>query len=145
MPLLYWVVPNIIAGGVLWFVAYQTAPLGREITLFKAIVTVFLIGLCGSASSYWLKPTIGGWWILVDLVAWTLIVMLMLKLSFWRSLLAVFVFSLVMIVAGLVIEMIAKKPVGQSPNPAHALDGGIPSVSQIGHRWPAASDVHCSI
>jgi hypothetical protein len=28
-------------------------------------------------------------------------------------------------------------------NPAHALDGGIPSRFYIGHRWPAASDVCC--
>jgi len=28
------------------------------------------------------------------------------------------------------------------PNPAHALDGGIPSESYIGCSWPAASDVH---
>jgi hypothetical protein len=31
---------------------------------------------------------------------------------------------------------------GQSePNPAHALDGGIPFLSHIGRLWPAASDV----
>ena len=27
-------------------------------------------------------------------------------------------------------------------NQADALDGGIPSWFHIGHRWPAASDVH---
>ena len=30
------------------------------------------------------------------------------------------------------------------PNPAHALDGGIPSLFHTGHRWPAASDEHRS-
>jgi hypothetical protein len=29
-----------------------------------------------------------------------------------------------------------------SPNPAHALDGGIPSGLDIGRQRPAASDVH---
>jgi hypothetical protein len=28
------------------------------------------------------------------------------------------------------------------PNPAHALDGGIPSLLNIGRRWPAAGDEH---
>src|ERR1035437_3586909 len=27
-------------------------------------------------------------------------------------------------------------------NPAHALDGGTPSLSNAGHHWPAASDEH---
>ena len=27
------------------------------------------------------------------------------------------------------------------PNPAHALDGWIPSLLDAGHHWPAASDV----
>lgn len=31
----------------------------------------------------------------------------------------------------------------RTPNPAHALDGGIPSCFHIARRWPAASDVHC--
>src|ERR1051326_938688 len=30
-----------------------------------------------------------------------------------------------------------------APNPAHALDGGIPSWFHIARRWPAASDVQC--
>jgi hypothetical protein len=27
-------------------------------------------------------------------------------------------------------------------NPAHSLDGGIPSLFHIWHYWPAASDEH---
>ena len=30
------------------------------------------------------------------------------------------------------------------PNPAHALDGGIPARLIAGHHWPAASDEHRS-
>ena len=30
-----------------------------------------------------------------------------------------------------------------SPNPAHALDGGIPLLSHFENHWPAASDEHC--
>ena len=29
-----------------------------------------------------------------------------------------------------------------APNPAHALDGGIPSLSEVGCDGPAASDEH---
>jgi hypothetical protein len=29
----------------------------------------------------------------------------------------------------------------ETPNPAHALDGGIPRLFYIGQHWPAASDV----
>jgi len=29
----------------------------------------------------------------------------------------------------------------EDPNPAHVLDGGIPSCFHIGRRWPAARDV----
>jgi hypothetical protein len=29
-----------------------------------------------------------------------------------------------------------------APNPAHSLDGGIPSLLNAEHRWPAASDEH---
>jgi hypothetical protein len=30
----------------------------------------------------------------------------------------------------------------ERPNPAHALDGGIPSLFHIGRHWPATSDEH---
>ena len=29
-----------------------------------------------------------------------------------------------------------------APNPAHALDGGIPSWFHVLRHWPAANDVH---
>jgi hypothetical protein len=28
----------------------------------------------------------------------------------------------------------------EAPNPAHALDGGIPALLHTGYPWPAASD-----
>jgi hypothetical protein len=31
------------------------------------------------------------------------------------------------------------------PNPTHALDGGSPILFHIERRWPAASDVQCSV
>jgi hypothetical protein len=97
MPLLFWIVPYIIAGGVMWFVASQTAPFGREVKLSRAILTVFLMGVCSGAFSYWLLPVIGHWYLLALFVAWVLIVMLTLQQSFWRSLLAVIIYLIVVI------------------------------------------------
>ncbi len=119
MPLLFWVVPYIIAGGVMWFVSSQTAPFGREIKLSQAIVAVILMGLCSAVSSYWLKPVIGSWRFLAEFVAWTLVVMLTLQLSFTRSLVAVIIYFVVMVVALIVMGIIAKSG-GTAPNPIAA-------------------------
>jgi hypothetical protein len=97
MPLLFWIVPYLIAGGVMWFVASHNAPFGQEIKLSQAIVAVILMGLCSVASSIWLKPLMGYWHLLVLLVIWPLIVMPILRLSFRRSLLVVIIYLVVMI------------------------------------------------
>ena len=81
----------------MWFVASQTAPFGQEIKLSQAIVAVILMGLCSLASSIWLMPLLGYWHLLVLLIVWPLIVMPILKLTFWRSLLAVFIYSVVIV------------------------------------------------
>lgn len=88
----------------MWFVSSQTAPFGREIKLSQAIVAVALMGLCSGASRYWLTPLIGDWRYLAEFVAWILVVMLTLQLSFWRSLLAVVIYFVVMLVAILVMR-----------------------------------------
>src|SRR5580698_4529668 len=97
MPLLFWIVPYLIAGGVMWFVASQTAPFGQEIKLSQAIVAVILMGLCSLASSIWLMPLLGYWYLLVLLIVWPLIVMPVLQLSFRRSLLAVIIYFIAMV------------------------------------------------
>ena len=108
MPLLFWVVPYIIAGGVMWLVASQTAPFGREIKLSHAIIAMILMGLCSAASRYWLTPLIGDWRFLAEFVAWMLVVMLTLDLSFRRSLLAVIIYFVVMVVALAAMGIVAK-------------------------------------
>lgn len=113
MPLLFWVVPSIIAGGVMWFVSMQAAPIGREIRLSQAVAVVIVMGLCSVASNIWLKPLIGAWTFLVELAAWIIVVKLTLDLSFWRSLLAVVTYCVVMIAATVVIALGAK-PIKQS-------------------------------
>ena len=121
MPLLFWVVPYIIAGGVMWFVSSQTAPFGREIKLSQAILAVFLMGLCSAASNYWLTPLISDWKYLAESLAWILVVMLSLQLSFWRSLLAVVLYFVVLIAAIIVMDIVARsgaRPSGRTQRPA---------------------------
>jgi hypothetical protein len=134
MPLLFWVVPYIIAGGVMWFVSSQTAPFGREIKLSQAIVAVILMGLCSAASHHWLKPVIGDWRFLAEFVAWILVVMLTLQLSFWRSLLAVIIYFVVMVAALIVMGIVAKS--GGAPN--HALHRT--AAPRCGFDAPGVSD-----
>jgi hypothetical protein len=106
MPLLFWIVPYIIAGGVMWFVANLNAPFGQEIKLSQAIAAVILMGICSVASTIWLMPIIGYWHLLVLLIVWPLIVMPVLRLSFRRSLLAVIIYMVVMIGAQIGMALI---------------------------------------
>jgi hypothetical protein len=107
MPILFWIVPFIIAGGIMWFVANQTAPIGHEIPLSRAIVAIIVMGVFNGASNHWLKPIIGDWYLAVSFIADTVAVMATLQLSFWRSLLAVFIYFVVIFIAVLTIAFIA--------------------------------------
>ncbi len=96
----------------MWFVSSQTAPIGREIKLSQAIIAIILMGLCSAASIHWLTPMIGDLQFLAQFVAWVLVVMLTLHLSLWRALLAVIIYMVVMVAAGVVMNKIAyMKPV----------------------------------
>jgi hypothetical protein len=97
MTLLVAIVPLFMAGGILWLVSSQIAPLGRQIHLTQAIGAVVIMGLCGWAASRWLAPAMGGLQYLVLLVVWAAVVMLMLRLSFSRALVAVLIFTLVLL------------------------------------------------
>ena len=108
MPLLFLVVPYVIAGGVMWFVSSLLAPYERDIKLWQAVVAVILIGLLETASRHWLTPLIGDWTPLVNLVLYAAVVMLVLHLSFWRSLVAVLAYVAVILIAILVMRVIAK-------------------------------------
>lgn len=87
----------------MWFVVNQTAPFGREIPLSKAIIAIIFMVLCSVASGHWLKPLIGEWKILIDLVAWTIVVMLVWGLKFRRALLAVIIYFAVVFAASLLM------------------------------------------
>lgn len=90
----------------MWFVANQTAPLGREIKLSQAMIAVILMGLCSVASFTWLMPLIGYWHLLVLFAVWPLIVMPVLHLSFLRSLLAIVIYLVVTVGTQLVMALV---------------------------------------
>src|SRR2546429_6700494 len=105
----FWFVPYVAAGGQMWFIAYQMAPIGREIPLSHAVSAVILMGCCGVAARNYLKPLVGNWEILFEFVAQTLVVMAILKLSFRRSLIAVFMYWVVMILGIVAIGLLARQ------------------------------------
>lgn len=94
MPLLFAVIPYLAAGGLLWFVATQMAPIGHEVTLSQAIIAVFVIGVCNAVSAAYLTALIGDWRYAVDFVACIIVVMVVLKLSFKQSLLSALIYWL---------------------------------------------------
>jgi len=92
-------VTYVACGGLLWFVAHLLAPVGYEISLWRGIGAVFLITICGSLSSAFLKPAIGDWNLLVDLVVDILIVKSVLRLPLGRSVIAVIIYWVVLVTA----------------------------------------------
>lgn len=97
MPILLAIFPYLIGGIVMWFVAHHMGASGRDVSLFRAAVAVFLMALCGAASQMLTRPLIGDWRYLVDFVICVLVAMSILQLTFWRSFAAVVVYSVVMI------------------------------------------------
>ena len=106
--MLNWVVPWLIAGGVMWLVACQMAPVGRDIPLSHGLIAVIVMGLCGAAAMLYVKPAIGQWYVLAEFLAHGLVVKAMFQLSFGRSIVAVTVYWVVMLVAGIAIAGLAK-------------------------------------
>jgi len=98
----------VIAGGVMWFVAYQMAPVGRDIPLSHGLIAVIVMGVCGAAAMLYLRPAIGQWYILAEFLAHGLVVKAVFQLSFGRSIVAVTVYWVVMLVAAIAIGAMAK-------------------------------------
>jgi uncharacterized membrane protein len=88
----------------MWFVAHQMAAVGRDISLSRAVVAVFLMGICCAGSELLTRPLVGDWHYLADFIVGILVAKWVLQLTFWRSLLAVTVYSIVMIGATVVIS-----------------------------------------
>jgi hypothetical protein len=89
----------LACGGLLWFTAYMLAPVGYEISLWRGVGAAILISLATMFFPELLKPLIGGWYMLALVVAHILIVKRILWLPFWRSLLTVVIYWVVLVAA----------------------------------------------
>lgn len=83
----------------MWFAAHKTAPPSQEMLFSKSILAVFLMAVWSAATQRWLLPLIGPWTLLIDVVAWTIMVKLLLDLSLRRALLVVGIYFVVMLAA----------------------------------------------
>ena len=81
----------------MWFVAHLMASYGREISLVRATAAVILMGIFGAASHILTHPIVGAWCYLIDFIVCILVARWILQLTFWRSLAAVVVYTVVMI------------------------------------------------
>jgi hypothetical protein len=103
MPMLFWIVPYIAAGGVMWFAASQMATIGREISLGKAITVIILIGVFGKASSIWLMPFIGYWHLLVDFAVSLFLAKWVFEFSFRQAFFTALIYWIVMTIAIIIL------------------------------------------
>ena len=103
-----WVTPYIITGGIMWFIVYQMAPIGREFSLGRTILGVVWMALCERGANALLHPYIEYWSILAGFLVSVLVVMLWFDLKFWRSLFAVFLYNTSLIGSFLLREYGAK-------------------------------------
>jgi len=128
---------TVVAGGIMWFVAQQIAPVGREIPFGRAIFTVILICFGSEAAEHWLRPVIGYWTYGVEFAGSAIIVMLFLQLTFWRSLLAVVVFWAVFVAGIIFVGVVGRQHADIQPNQRASGKGGIPSLLAIERARPA--------
>ena len=103
-----WVAPYIITGGIMWFIVYQMAPIGREFSLGRTILGVVWMGLCERGANALLHPRIGDWSLLVGFLVSVLVVMSCFQIRFWRAFFAVFLYNAVLIAAFVLMDYGAK-------------------------------------
>jgi hypothetical protein len=75
------------------------AGVGYSLSLTRGFFAVVLMSLAGSVGSHLLRPFIGDWCHLAEIGISSLVGMLILQLTFWRSLIAVIVYSVVFVAA----------------------------------------------
>jgi hypothetical protein len=119
------VFPYLIGGIVMWFVAHQVAPVGYNISLTRGVCAVAIMS-CGSAiANYFLRPMMGDWSYAAEFVVSVLLGMVILRLTFWRTLLVVVVYWIVFVVALVVIAIIFKAQGNARPTASLHPDGDV--------------------
>ena len=86
------IVVYLTCGGVLWLTAHLLAPVGYEITLWRAVGCALLMSLANAFLRPILKPQIGDWYVLAIFSIHVVIARSILWLPFWRSFLIVVVY-----------------------------------------------------
>jgi hypothetical protein len=102
--------PYIIAGGIMWLLLHQLAPIGHEFGLGRTILGVVLMGFCEKAAYALIFPHFGYWCLLGAFLVSVVFVMFFFQLRFWPSFRAVFIYNAVFIGAALLIDYGAKHP-----------------------------------
>jgi peptidoglycan/LPS O-acetylase OafA/YrhL len=126
---------TVVAGGIMWFVAHQMAPVGREISFGRAILAVVLISLGSEAAEHWLRPVIGYWTYGAEFVGSAIIVMVFMQLTFWRSLLAVVIFWVVFVAGVIAFAVIARQHADIQINKQAAANPAMTPQLQSGNQW----------
>ena len=85
-----------IAGGcLLWLVAFRLTAPGRDITLWHGIAAAVLARVATHFTLVFLKPLIGQWVYVVNLPVMALVLVLVLRLPFVRSLIVTVLFWII--------------------------------------------------
>jgi len=101
MPPLIAHVPILVAGTVLWLLARWMA----SVPLSRVVVAVLLIGVSNVVIKLLLAPKGDAFSLSIFACVATLITMLVLRLSFWRSALLVIIYTFVWIITWQVIVL----------------------------------------
>ena len=96
-PLAIPIVMFLACGGLLWLIAYMLAPVGYEISLWRGVGAVLLMGIAGPFSTALLRPAFGWWHVVAELMVSIFIVSSVLRLPLSRSVAAVFIYWIVII------------------------------------------------
>ena len=126
VPFAFPIVVYLACGGLLWLVAYILAPIGYEVSLWRGVGAVLLMGLAGAFSTALLKPAFGNWHIVGELVASIFIVHLVLRLPMSRSFAAVLIYWIVL---GTAAWFLVIKP--QKSHRAEIQDAGVTATAVI--------------
>lgn len=108
MSVLYWLVPYIVCGGILRFIVHRISPEPKEIPRSDILRAVFIFAVTGLASDCFLRPSLGNWRILLEIIFGSLIVQELLHLSFRRSLLAVLGYWATFLICAGIIGAVSK-------------------------------------
>jgi drug/metabolite transporter (DMT)-like permease len=82
-----------MAGIGMWLIAHQFAPVGSEISFFRAVIAIILMGILNGIGREVLAPQVGNWWILAGFVSSVLVAKLFFRFSFVRAFFTVVAYS----------------------------------------------------